>query len=63
MKILGVDPGLVNTGFGIISYNKVIEILDFGIISPDKNSLNDIKMKYNILFNKNDLKFLSFQSF
>ena len=44
MKILGVDPGLVNTGFGIISYNKVIGILDFGIISPDKNSSLSLRL-------------------
>ena len=44
MKILGVDPGLVNTGFGIISYNKVVEVLDFGIISPDKDSSLSLRL-------------------
>ena len=48
MKILGVDPGLVNTGFGIISYNKVIEILDFGIISPDKN--NSLSLRLHTIY-------------
>tara|TARA_B100001750_G_scaffold233381_1_gene233537 strand:+ start:753 stop:1232 length:480 start_codon:yes stop_codon:yes gene_type:complete len=48
VKILGVDPGLVNTGFGIISYNKVIEILDFGIISPDKN--NSLSLRLHTIY-------------
>lgn len=37
MKILGIDPGLVNTGFGIVSYKKTIEAIDYGTISPDKH--------------------------
>ena len=38
MKILGIDPGLINTGFGIISFNKnKVDVIDFGIISPDPN--------------------------
>ena len=37
MKILGIDPGLVNTGFGIVSYKKTIETIDYGTISPDKH--------------------------
>ena len=44
MRILGVDPGLVNTGFGIIAYNKAIETLDFGIISPDKSSSLSLRL-------------------
>ena len=37
MKILGIDPGLVNTGFGIISYKKSVEAIDYGTISPHKH--------------------------
>lgn len=37
MKILGIDPGLVNTGFGIISYKKAVEAIDYGTISPAKH--------------------------
>ena len=37
MKILGIDPGLVNTGFGIVSYKKTMEAIDYGTISPDKH--------------------------
>ena len=35
MKILGIDPGLIQTGFGIISIkdNKT-RLLDYGIIKP-----------------------------
>ena len=48
MKILGVDPGLINTGFGIISYNKIIEVLDFGIISPNKE--NSLSSRLNTIY-------------
>ena len=37
MKILGIDPGLVNTGFGIISYKKAVEAIDYGTISPSNH--------------------------
>ena len=39
MKVIGIDPGLINTGYGILSFeNKKIEVLDFGIVSPDKDA-------------------------
>ena len=54
MKILGVDPGLIHTGFGIISYGRVIEVLDFGIISPDKD--NPLSLRLNTIYS--DMKSL-----
>ena len=37
MKILGIDPGLINTGYGIIEIkNKKINVIDYGIIQPSK---------------------------
>ena len=48
MKILGVDPGLVNTGFGIISYSRAVEVLDFGIISPNKE--NSLSSRLNTIY-------------
>tara|TARA_Y100001970_G_C14218823_1_gene851312 strand:+ start:1500 stop:1973 length:474 start_codon:yes stop_codon:yes gene_type:complete len=36
---MGVDPGLINTGYGIVSFDgKMKKILDFGIITPNKSS-------------------------
>ena len=36
MIIIGIDPGLVNTGYGIISIkNEIPSLIDFGIISPN----------------------------
>ena len=36
MKILGIDPGLVQTGFGVISVNgSNFSLVDYGIIKPD----------------------------
>ena len=35
MKIIGIDPGLVQTGFGIISVsNNQVSLIDYGIIKP-----------------------------
>ena len=35
MKILGIDPGLVQTGYGIISINNNDpQIVDYGVIKP-----------------------------
>jgi len=36
MIIIGIDPGLVKTGYGIVSIkNEKVELVDFGIISPN----------------------------
>ena len=49
MKILGVDPGLINTGFGIISFNgDKINVIDFGIISPNKKS--SLSLRLNTIY-------------
>jgi len=38
MIIIGIDPGLVKTGYGIISIkNEKPKLIDFGIISPDSS--------------------------
>ena len=50
MKIIGIDPGLVNTGFGIISFNNNIpETLDYGIISPIKSNILSVRL--NTIYN------------
>ena len=43
MKILGIDPGIIQTGFGIINVNdNVSKLIDYGIIKPSaKDSLAD----------------------
>ena len=36
MLILGVDPGIVKTGYGLISINNnTITLIDYGVISPN----------------------------
>ena len=36
MKILGIDPGLINTGFGVINIkNENLDLIDCGIIKPN----------------------------
>ena len=50
MKVIGIDPGLVNTGYGIISFKSTnIEVLDFGIISPNKSE--DLSIRLNTIYN------------
>ncbi len=47
---MGIDPGLINTGFGIISFNDNIpETLDYGVISPDKN--DGLSIRLNTIYN------------
>ena len=42
MRIIGIDPGLSCTGFGVIeSSNNNLQVVDFGIIKTDaKDSLS-----------------------
>ena len=51
MTLLGIDPGLGTTGFGIISLvNKKIVLIDYGIIKTStKDQLSD---RLKIIFNK-----------
>ena len=38
MKILGIDPGLVQTGYGIITIkNNDPQIVDYGVVKPSVN--------------------------
>jgi len=40
MKVLGIDPGVRNTGFGIIEYcGNDYSVLSFGVIKPSKKLL------------------------
>ena len=49
MIIIGIDPGLINTGFGVVSFNnKVINTIDFGVISPSKSDVLSIRL--NVIF-------------
>ena len=37
MRILGIDPGLTRTGFGIIDINnEALKLVDYGIVKPKK---------------------------
>ena len=60
MRILGIDPGLTRTGFGIIDINDdSLKLIDYGIVKPkntDKlerrlltifNDISEIITKYN----------------
>ena len=50
MTILGIDPGLINTGYGLIEVkNNNYKILDFGIISPNKK--DKLSKRLNTIYN------------
>ncbi len=52
MKILGIDPSLTATGYGLIDYqNQKIKLIETGTIEPKKKDLfeNRIKKIYTLL--------------
>jgi len=45
MKILGIDPGTATTGYGLINFiNNTFEVLDFGLIETEKETLPSIRL-------------------
>jgi len=51
MKVLGIDPGLGNTGYGIISVvNNNFELIDFGVIKT--NTKDKLANRLKIIFNE-----------
>ena len=51
MKVLGIDPGLGNTGYGIVSaVNNNFELIDFGVIKT--NSKDKLAHRLQIIFNE-----------
>ena len=51
MNVLGIDPGLVNTGYGIISSNNNnFELIDYGVIKT--NSKDKLSNRLKIIFNE-----------
>ena len=58
MIILGIDPGLVKTGYGLIKViHEKYKLLDFGIITPKKtdtlsNRLNTIYTDISLIIDK-----------
>lgn len=50
MKIIGIDPGSISLGYGILEFNKEIEIVEKGIIKIPKNI--DKFKRLKILYNK-----------
>jgi len=50
MKILGIDPGLAATGYGIIiSLNNQIELIDYGVIKTSPK--DSLAYRLKIIFN------------
>jgi len=44
--ILGIDPGLAHTGYGLIQYeNKKITLIDYGCITTDKKDPFTLRIK------------------
>ena len=46
MIILGIDPGLVKTGYGLIEINENnCKVLDFGVVSPENKEKLSIRLR------------------
>ena len=46
---MGIDPGLINTGFGIVSFtNNKISTLDFGVITPKVS--DDLSIRLSTIY-------------
>ncbi len=46
MIILGIDPGLAHTGYGIVQYeNKEIVLIDYGCITTHKKDVFSLRLK------------------
>ncbi len=46
MKILGIDPGLINTGYGIIeSIGSKVTLIDYGVVQPSKSEQLSVRLK------------------
>ncbi len=46
MIILGIDPGLVKTGYGLIEINENdYKVLDFGVVSPESKEKLSIRLR------------------
>ena len=49
MRILGIDPGLTKTGFGILDvHNESLKVVDYGIIKP--KSKDKLEKRLLIIF-------------
>ena len=49
MRILGIDPGLTKTGFGILDvHNESLKVVDYGIIKP--NSKDKLEKRLLTIF-------------
>ena len=46
MRIIGIDPGIRATGFGIIEKDKKITVLSYGIINPPVKNTMAERLKY-----------------
>jgi len=42
MTILGIDPGSTRIGFGVISSNKNLELIDYGVIEVKRKDTADL---------------------
>ncbi len=46
MRIVGIDPGIRVTGFGILEKNEKLSVLSYGTITPPVQNSMEEKLKY-----------------
>jgi crossover junction endodeoxyribonuclease RuvC len=45
MRILGIDPGLITTGYGVVEIrDNGVKIIEAGTIEPDKKALFEVRL-------------------
>ncbi|PIS09617.1 crossover junction endodeoxyribonuclease RuvC [Candidatus Beckwithbacteria bacterium CG10_big_fil_rev_8_21_14_0_10_34_10] len=44
MRILGIDPGLALTGWGMVKKGNEVKLLDYGCIKTSKNDQNHLRL-------------------
>ncbi len=58
MRILGIDPGLNYTGWGVISFTKLsIEFIDCGIITPNSKESCSSRLEHIYNYLKNAIEY------
>tara|TARA_A100001011_G_scaffold365135_1_gene416523 strand:- start:107 stop:583 length:477 start_codon:yes stop_codon:yes gene_type:complete len=46
LKILGIDPGLINTGYGIVEPSgSKVALIDYGVVQPSKSDQLSVRLK------------------
>jgi len=46
MRILGIDPGTINTGYGVVDDDEEIQMVDFGVVSSSPRTSKEERLHF-----------------